>query len=184
MKLLLVTWDGGGTSPPTQALACELVGRGHAVRVVGPRSKRASYERLGARFEAYVHAPEHDASSPDTDIIRDWEARTPVGAFERTRDNLMFGPARQFADEVLAAVERERPDAAVIDYMLTGAAAGARRAGVPAMGLVHTIYPLPVDGVPPFGMGLPPARGPLGRLRDRTLGRLALRPFAVGLDAL
>lgn len=184
MRLLLVTWDGGGNTPPTQALARELVERGHAVRVVGPRCQSARYERLGARFEAYSHAPEHDASSPDTDIIRDWEARTPIGAFERTRDNLMFGPARKFADEVLAAVERERPDAAVVDYMLTGAAAGARRAEVPAMGLVHSIYPLPAEGVPPFGLGLNPARGPLGVLRDRALGRLSLRPFAVGLDAL
>lgn len=184
MRLLLVTWDGGGNTPPMQALAAELVERGHEVRVVGPRCREASYQRLGARFEPYRHAPEHDASSPDTDIVRDWEARTPVGAFERMRDNLMFGPARQFAEEVLAAVERERPDAAVIDYMLTGAAAGARRAGVPAMGLVHNIYPLPIDGVPPFGLGLAPARGPLGALRDRTLGRLALRPFAVGLETL
>jgi MGT family glycosyltransferase len=81
-------------------------------------------------------------------------------------------------------VERERPAAIVIDYMLTGAAAGARCAGIPAIGLVHSIYPLPADGVPPFGLGLAPARGPLGRLRDRALGRLALRPFAVGLKAL
>jgi len=184
VTFLLVTWDGGGNSPPMQALASELVGRGHAVRVVGPRCRRASYERLGARFEPYSQAPEHDASSPETDLVRDWEARTPMGAFARMRDNLMFGPARQFALEVLDAVERERPAAAVIDYMLTGAAAGARRAGVPAAALVHSVYPLPADGVPPFGLGLAPARGPLGRLRDRALGRVALRPFAVGLDAL
>ena len=98
MRVLVVTWDGGGNTPPTQALVVELVGRGHEVRVVGPRCQQASYERLGASFEPYRHAPEHDASSPETDIIRDWEARTPVGAFERTRDNLMFGPARRFAD--------------------------------------------------------------------------------------
>lgn len=100
------------------------------------------------------------------------------------RDNLMFGPAMAFAQEVLSAVERERPSGAIIDYMLTGAAAGARRAGLPAAALVHSIYPLPAEGVPPFGMGLAPARGPAGRLRDRLLGRLALRPFAVRLAAL
>jgi UDP:flavonoid glycosyltransferase YjiC (YdhE family) len=139
---------------------------------------------LGARFEPYQHAPEHDARAPETDIIRDWEARTPVGAFARVRDNLMFGPAASFAQEVAAAVERERPAGSVIDYMLTGAGVGARQAGVPAAALVHNVYPLPVDGVPPFGMGLAPARGRTGRLRDRVLGRIALRPFAVGLAAL
>jgi MGT family glycosyltransferase len=184
VTFLLITWDGGGNTPPMQALAHELVERGHGVRVVGPSCRRESYERFGARFEPYRHAPDHDASSPQTDLVRDWEAHTPMGAFARARDNLMFGPAQRFASEVLAAVERERPAAAVIDYMLTGAAAGASRAGIPAAGLVHNVYPLPVDGVPPFGMGLPPARSPLGRWRDRALRPVALRPFAVGLERL
>lgn len=167
-----------------RAIAAELLARGRGVRVVGPECRRESYESLGARFEAYEHAPEHDAGARETDIVRDWEARTPVGAFARMRDNLMFGPAVAFAREVDAAVERERPAGAVIDYMLTGAAAGARRAGVPAAGLVHNVYPLPAEGVPPFGMGLAPARGRAGRLRDHMLGQVALRPFAVGLDTL
>ena len=167
-----------------RAIAATLLNRGHDVRVLGPASRRESYESLGARFEAYEHAPEHDASAPETDIVRDWEARTPLGAFARVRDNLMFGPAAAFAREVVEAVARERPAAAVIDYMLTGAAAGARGAAVPAAALVHNVYPLPAEGVPPFGMGLPPARGPAGRLRDRVLGRVALRPFAAGLNAL
>lgn len=167
-----------------RAIAAALLARGHGVRVVGPRGRRDSYESLGARFEAYEHAPEHDAGAPETDIVRDWEARTPLGAFARMRDNLMFGPALAFAREVEAAIARERPAGAVIDYMLTGAAAGARSACVPAAALVHNVYPLPVAGVPPFGLGLAPARGPAGRLRDRVLGRVALRPFAVGLDTL
>ncbi len=167
-----------------RAIAAELLARGHGVRVVGPACRRQSYETLGARFEAYRYAPEHDAGARDTDIVRDWEARTPMGAFARMRDNLMFGPAMAFAREVDAAVDRKRPAGALIDYMLTGAAAGARRAGVPAAGLVHNVYPLPAVGVPPFGMGLRPARGRTGRLRDRILGQVALRPFAVGLEAL
>lgn len=167
-----------------RAIAAELLERGHGVRIVGPRCRRQSYESLGARFEAYEHAPEHDAGARESDLIRDWEARTPIGAFARMRDNLMFGPAAAFAREVEAAVQRERPAGAVIDYMLTGAAAGARRAGVPAAGLVHNVYPLPAEGVPPFGMGLAPARGSAGRLRDQLLSQVALRPFAVGLDSL
>ena len=108
VSFLLVTWDGGGNTPPMQALARELVGRGHAVRVVGPRCRRGSYERLGARFEAYRNAPEHDASSPETDVVRDWEARTPMGAFARMRDNPLFGPARQFAQEVCRPLRPRR----------------------------------------------------------------------------
>ena len=49
--------------------------------------------------------------------------------------------------------------------------------------VVHTIYPLPVDGVPPFGLGLQPPRGAAGRLRDALLRRVLLRTFAPGLRA-
>ena len=113
-SFLLVTWDGGGNTPPMRAIAAELLARGHGVRFVGPQCRRQSYESLGARFEAYEHAPEHHAGAPETDLVRDWEARTPLGAFARMRDNLMFGPAMAFAREVDAAVERERPAGSTI----------------------------------------------------------------------
>jgi MGT family glycosyltransferase len=67
--------------------------------------------------------------------------------------------------------------------MLTGAGIGAERAGVPSAALVHTVYPLPARGVPPFGLGLMPARGPLGRTRDRLLRRLFQQLFRPGLSA-
>lgn len=37
------------------------------------------------------------------------------------------------------------------------------------------VYVLPAVGMPPFGAGLRPARGRLGRARDRTVGRLSAR---------
>ncbi|MEA2482828.1 MAG: hypothetical protein QOC55_775, partial [Thermoleophilaceae bacterium] len=59
-NFLLVTWDGGGNTPPMCAIAAGLVARGHRVRVVGPLARRETYERLGASFEPYERAPEHD----------------------------------------------------------------------------------------------------------------------------
>jgi UDP:flavonoid glycosyltransferase YjiC (YdhE family) len=58
----------------------------------------------------------------------------------------------------------------VIDFVLLGAIAAAEAAGIPAVILMHTVLARPLPGVPPYGPGFLPARGPLGLLRD-ALGR-------------
>ena len=45
----------------------------------------------------------------------------------------------------------------------------ADAAGIPFDMLLPNVYPLPTEGMPPFGLGLQPARGPLERLRDRII---------------
>jgi MGT family glycosyltransferase len=62
----------------------------------------------------------------------------------------------------------------VIDFVLLGAIAAAEAAGIPAVVLVHNILSRPLPGVPPYGPGLLPSRGPLGFLRD-ALGRAIVR---------
>jgi MGT family glycosyltransferase len=179
----MVLWDGGGNVPPQLAIAGELVRRGHQVRVLGHRVQGPRVEATGAEFSAYELAPDADASRPETDLIRDWEARTPIGAFAKTRDNLMYGPALAFARDVIAELERHPADVATFDYLLVGAAIGIERAAIPSAALIHTIYPLPAEGVPPFGMGLMPAKGALGRARDRILARAFERAWTPGLRA-
>ena len=50
-----------------------------------------------------------------------------------------------------------------------GAMVAAEAADIPFVVLFPNIYPLPARGIPPFGIGLLPARSPFGRLRDRVL---------------
>ena len=59
-------------------------------------------------------------------------------------------------------------DVVVVDTLIPAALSGAEAAGVPSVRLMHGTYLLPRAGVPPFGMGLSPARGSLARLRDRA----------------
>jgi MGT family glycosyltransferase len=184
MRVLQVIWDGGGNVAPQLAVARELVGRGHDVTVLGNHVQRERVEATGARFAAYRHAPDTDASRPETDLIRDWEARTPMGAFARSRDRLMYGPAALFARDVLETLEATPADVVAWDYILMGAGAGAEASGLPNAALVHTIYPLPTPGVPPFGLGLQPARGRAGRARDALLTRVLRGSFAPGMKAL
>lgn len=182
-RILQVLWDGGGNVAPQLAIARTLIDRGHDVRVLGNPCQRGAVEGSGATFLAYRRAPPHDASSPETDLLRDWEARTPMGAFARGRDRLMYGPASRFAEDVLEALEQSPADVIAWDFFLLGAGIAAERAGVPSVAIIHTVYPLPTPGVPPFGLGLMPSRGPLGRVRDAFLKRALERAFRPGLKA-
>ncbi len=183
MRVLQAFWDGGGNVAPQLAIATTLVERGHEVTFLGSTCQREKVEATGARFRAYAHAPDHDASSPDTDLLRDWEAKTPIGAFGRVRDRLMFGPSLLFARDVLEALEDEPADVVAWDYLLGGCGIGAESAGVRSVALVHTVYPVPTRGVPPFGLGLPLARGVLGSTRDAVLRPMLGRMFRPGLKA-
>lgn len=184
-RFLFVLPDAGGNVPPTVALARRLVRRGHDVRVLGHESLRSCFEAVGCAFASFRRAPDCDTSSPETDLIKDWEVRNnPLASFARVRDRLSFGPALQFAQDVLDELHEHPADALAVDVMLPGAALGAEKAGLPTAVLVHTIYLFPSAGVPPIGLGLRPATGPLGRARDRAISAASLRLMTTGLPSL
>jgi UDP:flavonoid glycosyltransferase YjiC (YdhE family) len=56
MRLLFVTWDGGGNVPPALGIARELQQRGHDVRVMGHPVQRAAVEAAGLAFRPYQRA--------------------------------------------------------------------------------------------------------------------------------
>jgi len=179
MDVLMVLWDGGGNVPTQLAIARALLERGHRVRVLSYGTVEDRATRAGAEFVRFTHAPDPDPTKPETDLVRDWEARTPLGEFARLQDRLVFGPASAFARDVADEVHRVPADVVAFDYLLFGAGIAAEAARVPSVALIHMVFPLAREGVPPFGLGLRPARGPLGRLRDRALARafeLAWRP--------
>jgi MGT family glycosyltransferase len=108
---------------------------------------------------------------PERSLVRDFEARSKTGAIAATRDNLVAAMARPVAADVLAALERRPADVVAFDFLLAGALFAAEKAALPAAMLIHTTFPFPAPGLPPFGMGWVPVGGPLGRLREQV-GRL------------
>lgn len=174
-RFLFVLWDGGGNVPPQLAVMRRLVARGHEVRVLAPRVLEERIAAAGCRFVAYDRAPEHESASPERDLLKDWAARTPLGAAACVRDRVMAGPAQDFAQDVLAVVEEYPADVVVADYLLLGAHLGAERASLRTAALIHHIYPLPDPALPPFGMGFQPARDALGSLRDALMRRMFRR---------
>ena len=172
-------WEGGGNVPVQLALAKGLVERGHEVRVLTEDCLAADVAAAGCRFEPFVEAP--NRATRTEDLVRDSEARTPLGAFVRARDRVVMGPAAAYARDTRAALEREAVDAMASDYMLFGPPIAAERAGVPTALLVHNVYIVPEPGKPAAGPGFMPARGVLGRTRDRAVSHAFLALFNRGL---
>ena len=85
---------------------------------------------------------------------------------------------------MLEELSRETADVVVVDTLIPSAAFGAEAAGVPTVIVMHGPYMVPRAEVPPLGTGLMPARGSLGRLRDRSAAALVLGAFRSGLPAL
>jgi MGT family glycosyltransferase len=170
---LFAVTDAGGAVPPVLSVAAGLARNGHDVRVLGDPVLRPEVEAAGARHVDWTHGPHRHVRSKETDIAKDWQARTPVGAMAATRDGFMVGPAAEFARDVAAELDRQPADAVASEMLTFGAMLAAQAAGVPIAVLVTTILPLPVPGRPPFGPGFMPARGRAGRARDAAVGRLS-----------
>ena len=82
-----------------------------------------------------------------------------------------------------AAIDEQRPDLVVCSMFVVGGMVAAEAAGVPFDVLFPNAYLLPTPGMPPFGLGLQPAKGLAGRLRDRAMTRLIGRLWDKGLRA-
>ncbi|MGH1565490.1 glycosyltransferase [Mumia sp. DW29H23] len=83
--------------------------------------------------------------------------------------------ARYEAPHVTALVDELAPDVVIADINAWGAMVAAEASGLPWATFSPYTPAIGSKDVPPFGLGLAPARGPLGRLRDR-----ALRPLVIG----
>lgn len=181
---LFVLWDGGGNIPPQLALARRLTTRGHRVSILAPRVLQSRVEAAGCAFVPLHATPDHDSVSHTDDVLRDWEARTPMTAAALVRDRLIFGTASSYARDVTAAITADRPDVVVTDYLLLGAYVAAEHAGIPLAALVHTVYPLPAPGMPPYGMGFQPAKSLAGRVRDTIFAKIFERFYNARLKEL
>src|SRR5215472_14254877 len=90
-RFLFTHWEGGGNTPPMLAVVRRLVARGHAVRVMSDPCNRREAETTGASFAPWSRAPRRPDKSVETDLIRDWEVKSPPAMIGRLRDRLMIG---------------------------------------------------------------------------------------------
>jgi len=178
-RYLLYTSPARGHLYPVVPTLEELRRRGHEVVVRTLVSEIELLRSLGfaaAPIDPAIERKEH----------ADWRARTPIGALQASL-HVFFERARYEGPDLQRAIEEERPDVLLVDINTWGAMAVAESAGLPWATWCPYFLPFPSRDVPPFGLGLAPARGPLGRLRDRLLSPVVLGIYnrlAPELDAV
>jgi UDP:flavonoid glycosyltransferase YjiC (YdhE family) len=183
-RFLFVIGEGGGNVPPQLGLARSLVSRGHEVRVLTEPCVEEDVRSTGASYVSFTKAPYRRDRSRDSDFIRDFDAKTPLGTLAAFRNRVIFGPARAYAEDTMGEIERWQPDVLAADWIRTGIAVAGEAAGIPTALLVHGLSFLPEPGKPPPGFGFLPARSLLDRVRDRIFERGFLYLFNKGLPAL
>ncbi|MDQ7909389.1 glycosyltransferase [Phytohabitans sp. ZYX-F-186] len=161
-----------GHVTPLLAVARHLAGRGDRVRFV-----------TGARFAAAVEATgaEHVPlpAEADFDDRQDWNATFPErAALKGTKaiahdiEQIFVRPGRPQHDTIMAAHAAEPADAVLADPAFVGGAfLLGHPLGVRPPVVMCGICPLMISSrdTAPFGMGLTPLRGPIGRLRNAAL---------------
>jgi MGT family glycosyltransferase len=178
-RVLFVLVSGGGNVPSQMSIARRLEARGHEIHVLADEAVRRHVPD-GCVFRPFEHAPPGMGDTV-TDMTRKVEKGSPIAKLKHVGDTIMFGPAAAHAQEVRAAITALSPHAVAVDCLLFGAMAAAEQSSVPAAVLTH--FPLhgPVPGAVPGGLGLAPATGIGGRLRDALLEFVKRRVSASGL---
>ena len=169
-RYLAYTSPSRGHLYPLVPVLDELRSRGHTVVV---RTLPSEVEMLCERgLEAKGIDPWLASSE-----VGDYKARTPIGA-ERASVRAFAERAAHEVPDLRRAIEKEDPDALLVDINTWGAAALAEAEGLPWAHFCPYPLPLPSRDVPPFGLGLPPAQGRVGRLRDAIVRRAVFEPLA------
>ncbi|HET8814141.1 MAG TPA: nucleotide disphospho-sugar-binding domain-containing protein [Solirubrobacterales bacterium] len=122
-------------------------------------------------FEAAPIAAEVEALAMD-----DWRASTYAGAAVKAIRTLSARAPHDSRD-LLQAVQEARPDALIVDVLAWGALSAAERWGGPWTCSCPFPLPVPSREGPPVGPGFAPARGLVGRLRDRFFQALFTASF-------
>ncbi|MEO3756757.1 nucleotide disphospho-sugar-binding domain-containing protein [Mycobacterium sp. B14F4] len=153
---------------PISALLSELSRRGHRIHlrtlsagVVAGQELGFTTDAIDPRIEAIVHD--------------DWRAPNVRATLKRTIDvfcQRAVVEVRDYAD----AVARVRPDASIVDVNCWGALSVSDAGDIPWTCFAPYTPLLKSPGVPPFGPGLKPLPGVLGRVRDA-----AVRPLVMGV---
>lgn len=159
--ILAYTSPALGHMLPISALLSELSRRGHTIHLRTMSSCIGLGQKVGFDTDAIdprIEAIEHD----------DWKASNPRDALKRAM--VVFGQRAGYeVDDLTDAIAWARPDAMLIDLLCWGALSVADAGDIPWACLSPPVPPLRVSGVPPFGLGLRPMTGMLGRMRDAAL---------------
>jgi UDP:flavonoid glycosyltransferase YjiC (YdhE family) len=167
VKVLAYTSPARGHLNPMMGPLLEFAARGAEVHVRTLASQVAAVREAGLACEPID--PRIEAIAMD-----DHSAKSQVAAGERAFE-VWARRAQVEVSDFEAAIAAVSPDLALIDTTTYGAKAVAERERLPWAESRPFLIEESAPGVPPFGFGLRPMSGPLGRLRDAVLARVSAR---------
>ncbi len=163
MRVLAYTSPARGHLYPVVPILVALLERGHGVHVCGLACELEHLTPLG--IDASPINPAIEAIA-----IEDWRRRSPWGAAVSVLET--FAERSQLeAPDLERAIEVHDPDVLLIDINAWGAATVAEASGRPWAIYSPYLLPLRSRDAPPFGPGMRPMSGPLGRMRDALVRR-------------
>jgi MGT family glycosyltransferase len=177
-SILIASVPAHGHVTPLLAVARHLVDRGDSVRFLTGARFGEAVARTGAR-----HLPL--PAEADFDDRRDWNQIFPeraalhgAKAIAHDIEHVFVLPGRAQHDAVMATHAAERVDLLLADPAFVGAAlvlGHERRVRPPVV--VAGVLALTISSrdTAPYGMGLTPLAGPMGRARNALLGAVAAR---------
>jgi MGT family glycosyltransferase len=167
--ILAYTSPALGHFLPMSAMLRELSGRGHTVALRTLSRAVATGRELG--FETERIDPGIEAITQD-----DWQGSNPIAALKIAAS--VFGRrAEREVTDLSGAAAAVKPDALLIDVNCWGALSLAEAGDIPWASFCPFTPLLRSPGVPPFGIGLKPLPGALGRARDALATAVLLRPL-------
>ena len=142
-RFTFVTWDGGGNVPPAVGIAQELIARGNEVRFLGYLPQQAAIEARGLAFSALPRSGNFDL----------YAERAPEQRLAAIIRNVWACP--EHLEDIPDALAANPADVLVVDFLMQGALAQARRTDIPVAVLAHSS----VAGL------VPPPDSPMGSAR-------------------
>jgi UDP:flavonoid glycosyltransferase YjiC (YdhE family) len=157
-----------GHVAPLAAVASAFVEAGHDVRVYTGRAYADRFAALGAEVLTWSSAPDFD----ELDLAATFPAlrgRKGPRQLLANVEHLFVGTGAAQGDDLVAAHGTRPWDVIVADGLSLGTHFAAERTGTPWVTVSIVPLSIPTPELPPPILPLRPARGPLGRLRDRVL---------------
>lgn len=181
-RVLIATMSAAGHVGPLVPLARELVRRGHDVSWYTGAAYRNKVEATGATFYPQVHAPDRDPGQMDPEFPERAELKG-IAKFKFDIRNVFIAAVPGQVADLEDLLDDVRPDVIVAEPGMAAAASVIEhRHGIPWATCGISAFSMKSVDAAPFGLGLKPASGAAGRLRNRALHKLIDRTLYREID--
>lgn len=182
--VLLCSTPVHGHVTPLLAVAHHLSQRGHRVRFLSGAKYRDVIEATGAEFLPLPAEADYDDTDMDAAFPERVGLKGPAG-IRHDISEIFLRPALSQLSAVKAALSAEPTDAVLVEPMFMGTLGLVREARNARPAIISLgIIPLGLSSpdTAPYGLGVTPMRGPLGRLRNSMLRFLAQKVIFGGVQ--